>query len=26
LEYADYQARMHWLLRRHYGSYTLDPK
>ena len=24
LEYADYEARMHWLLRRHYGSYTLE--
>ena len=23
LEYADYEARMHRLLRRHYGSYTL---
>ena len=24
LEYADYEPRMHWLLRRHYGSYTLE--
>ena len=24
LEYADYERRMHRLLRRHYGSYTLE--